>query len=54
MNLGNWTVYMMATFIAVTGRALIAVAGGALAGLVVAVEYNIEAGMMGGLRIKVE
>ncbi len=54
MNLGNWTVYSMATFIAVIGRALIAAAGGALAGLVVAVVYNIVAGMMGGLKINVE
>jgi hypothetical protein len=54
MNLGNWTVYSMTTFIAVTGRALISAAGGALAGLVVAVVYNIVAGMMGGLKIIVK
>jgi hypothetical protein len=54
MNLGNWTVYSMTTFIAVVGRALISAAGGALAGLVVAVVYNIVAGMMGGVKINVE
>ena len=54
MNLGNWTVYSMKTFIAVTGRALFFAAGGALAGLVVAVLYNLVAGMMGGLKIIVK
>lgn len=54
MNLGNLTVYSMATFLAVVGRALISAFGGALAGLVVAVVYNIVAGMMGGLKINVE
>ena len=54
MNLGNLTVYSMTTFIAVIGRAIVAAAGGAIAGLVVAVVYNIVAGMMGGIQIDLE
>jgi hypothetical protein len=54
MNLGNWTVYTMGTFIAVIGSALVAAAAGALAGLVVAVVYNAVAGMMGGIKIELE
>ncbi len=54
INLGNWTVYTMGTFIAAIGRALVAAAVGALAGLVAAVVYNLVAGMMGGIKIEVE
>jgi hypothetical protein len=52
--MGNWTVYLMTTLIEVIGRALIAAAGGAFAGLVVAVVYNIVAGELGELKIYVE
>lgn len=54
MNLGNWTVYTMATFIGAIGRALIAAAIGALAGLVASVVYNLVASMMGGIKIELE
>jgi hypothetical protein len=54
MNLGNWTVYSVTTFIAVIGRAIISAAGGAIAGLVIAVVYNIVAGMSGGIKLNVE
>jgi hypothetical protein len=54
MNLGNWTVYSFTTFIAVIGRAIISAAGGAIAGLVIAVVYNIVAGMSGGIKLNVE
>lgn len=54
MNLGNWTVYTMGTFIAAVGRALVAAAVGALAGLVVSVVYNLIASLMGGIKIDVE
>ena len=54
MNLGNWTVYTMGTFIAAVGRALVAAAVGALAGLVAALVYNLIAGMMGGIKIELE
>jgi len=54
MNLGNWTVFTMATFIAAVGRALVAAAVGALAGLVVALVYNLVASMMGGIKIELE
>jgi hypothetical protein len=54
MNLGNWSVYTMYSFWGIFVRALLAAAGGALAGLVVAWVYNIVAGMMGGLKINLE
>jgi hypothetical protein len=54
MNLGNWTAYTLATFGMLFLRALLAAAGGALAGLVVALVYNIVAGLMGGVKLRVE
>jgi hypothetical protein len=54
MNLGNWTVYTLTTFGLIFLRALVAAAGGALAGLVVALVYNVVAGMMGGIKINLE
>ena len=54
MNLGNWTVYTLTTFGMVFLRALFAALGGALAGLVLALVYNFVAGVMGGLKIKLE
>jgi hypothetical protein len=54
MNLGNWTVYTLTTFGLIFLRAIFAAIGGALAGLLVALVYNVVAGMMGGLKINVE
>ena len=54
MNLANWTVYNFATFLTVFWRSLVNAAGGALAGLVVALVYNAVAGMMGGIKINLE
>jgi hypothetical protein len=54
MNLGIWSVFTLYTFIAVFVRGLLAAAGGALAGLVVALVYNFVAGIMGGLKINLE
>ena len=54
MNLANWSVYSLTTFGLVFLRAIFAGAGGALAGLVVALVYNIVAGVMGGLKINLE
>jgi len=54
MNLANWTVYSAATFLAVIWRSLVNALGGALAGLVVSLVYNAVAGMMGGLKFKVD
>jgi hypothetical protein len=54
MNLSNWTAYTFSTFISVFWRALLNAIGGALAGLVVALVYNAVAGVMGGLKLKVE
>jgi hypothetical protein len=54
MNLANWTVYTGATFLAVIWRSLVNALGGALAGLVVSLVYNAVAGMMGGLKFKVD
>ncbi len=54
MNLANWSVYSFATFLTVIWRSLINALGGALAGLVVALVYNFVAGMMGGIKLKLE
>ena len=54
MNLGNWTVYSLYTFAMIFGRALFAGVGGAIAGLVVALVYDLVAGMMGGIKITLE
>ncbi len=54
MNLLNWSAYSMATFLSVIWRSLINAAGGALAGLVVALVYNAVAGLMGGIKLNVE
>ena len=54
MNLSNWTAYTFATFISVFWRALLNAIGGALAGLVVAIVYNAVAGVMGGIKLKVD
>jgi len=54
MNLLNWSAYSFATFLAVIWRSLINALGGALAGLLVALVYNVVAGMMGGIKLKVE
>ncbi len=54
MNLANWTVYNMVTFLAVFWRSLINALGGALAGLVVALVYNAVAGMMGGVKLNLD
>ncbi len=54
MNLVNWTAYTFTTFLAVIWRSLLNAVGGALGGLVVALVYNIVAGMMGGVKIELE
>ena len=54
MNLGNWTVYSLTTFMMVFWRALVNAIPGALGGLLVALVYNAVAGMMGGLKINLE
>ena len=54
MSLGSWTVYTLTTFGLLFLRAVLAAIGGALAGLVIALVYNFVAGVMGGLKLKVE
>ena len=54
MNLLNWSAYTFTTFLAVIWRSLINALGGALADLVVALVYNAVAGMMGGVKLKIE
>ena len=54
MNLVNWSSYTIVTFLSVIWRSLINALGGAFAGLVVALVYNVVAGMMGGLKLKLE
>ena len=54
MNLVNWTGFTLLTFFAVIWRMFLNAIGGALAGLVIALVYNIVSGVMGGLQINVE
>jgi hypothetical protein len=54
MNLGNWSAYTLATFGLLFLRAVFAAAGGAIAGAVVALVYNMVARTMGGLKINLE
>jgi len=54
MNLANWSAYTFSTFLTVIWRALLNAIGGALAGLLVALVYNIVAGMMGGIKVNLE
>lgn len=54
MNLANWTGYTFSTLLSIVWKMFISGLGGALAGLVVALVYNIVAGIMGGLKIEVE
>jgi hypothetical protein len=54
MNLGNWSIYTMSTFVLVLARSFVVALVGALAGTVVALVYNLVAGAMGGLKLKIE
>jgi hypothetical protein len=54
MNLVNWSVYSLTTLFFVIWRSLVNGVTGALAGLVVAVVYNLVAGMMGGIKINLD
>ena len=54
MDIVNWTAYTFRTFLGIIWRMLINGLGGALAGLVVALVYNIVAGIMGGLKLEFE
>lgn len=54
MNLGLWTEYTFSTFLSVIWRSILNGVGGALAGLVIALVYNIVAGIMGGIKIELE
>jgi hypothetical protein len=54
MDIVNWTGYTFGTFLGIIWRMFINGLGGALAGLVVALVYNIVAGIMGGLKFELE
>ena len=54
MNLGNWTFYTLTTLGLVVLRAFFSALGGALAGWVIALVYNLVAGMMGGIKINLD
>ena len=54
MNLANWTGYTFQALLAVIWRMFVNALGGALAGLIVALVYNVVAGIMGGIKLKVE
>jgi hypothetical protein len=54
MNIWNWTTYSFATLLAVVWQSLINGVIGAIGGLIVAVVYNIVAGVTGGLKLDLE
>jgi hypothetical protein len=54
MNLANWTAFTFQTLLAVIWRSMVNAIGGALAGLVIALVYNVVAGMMGGIKLNLE
>jgi hypothetical protein len=54
MNLGNWTSYTINTFLFVFARSLVNAVGGAFGGLLVALVYNVVAGMMGGIKLNLK
>ncbi len=54
MNLGLWTEYTLRTALSVIWRMFVNGIGGAIAGLIIAVVYNIVAGIMGGIKLEVE
>ncbi len=54
MDIVNWTGYTFSTFLGIIWRMLVNGLGGALAGLVVALVYNIVAGIMGGIKLEFE
>ena len=53
MNLGLWTEYTFDTAITVVWRMLLNGIGGAIAGLIIALAYNVVAGIMGGIKLEV-
>ena len=54
MDLVNWTSYTFKTFLSIFWRMLVNGLGGALAGLLVALVYNVVAGITGGIKLELE
>jgi hypothetical protein len=54
MNLGLWTEYTLETALTVLWRMIVNGIGGAIAGLIIAVVYNMVAGIMGGIKIEMD
>jgi len=54
MDLVNWTSYTFRTFLSIFWRMLVNGLGGALAGLLVALVYNVVAGITGGIKLELE
>lgn len=54
VNIFMWSTYSFSTFWSVVWTSLLNGLAGALAGLVVALVYNAVAGLMGGIKIKLE
>ena len=54
MNLGLWAEYTLETALTIVWRMIVNGIGGAIAGLIIALVYNMVAGIMGGIKIEMD
>ena len=54
MNIALWTEYTLETALTVLWRMVVNGVGGAVAGLIIALAYNIVAGIMGGIKLELD
>ena len=54
MNLGLWTEYTLSTALGVLWKMIVNAIGGGILGLIIALVYNIVAGLMGGIKFELD